>query len=284
MAVDKCYLVPEMMNDLLAELRAFIEGNDWRAVTEVEVRESRARARSLVIVHAASAARLEEMANKLRGLHERFPLSGIVALIDDGKTAHEEILGGVARLDEVIHGLTYRIGARSFFQVNIGILDAVFDDMAAAVKDLAGESIADLYCGLGTFGISLAGQAREVFGVESDPANVVYLKKNLALNKTGNFTVCEGSTEEWLGWILEKNVAAVILDPPRRGVDPGMLRELAAKPVRRLLYLSCNPTTLARDLKILRPGYSIDSVRIYDFFPHSPHIETFAVLSRQRGV
>jgi 23S rRNA (uracil1939-C5)-methyltransferase len=279
--VDACYLVPDRVNALVAELRMFIEKEEWEAAAEIEIRDSRSRGKSLIVFHLESAARLEEMAGKLTGLHLRHPVTGIVGLIRDGHKVREESLGGAARIDETIHDVYYRIGPRSFFQVNVPILERVFDDLAAALDGFEDASIADLYCGLGTFGIFLARRVREVFGVEAEAENVRWLKKNMQLNRVGNFTVCEGTSEAWLPWVLEREPGAIILDPPRRGVDPGMLEALAADPAPRLLYLSCNPTTLARDLKILAPAYTIADLRIYDFFPHTPHIETLAVLSKR---
>jgi len=279
--VDRCYLVSDQVNDLLVELVGFLNREDWEAASGLEIRESWSRGRLLGVFHLESASRIEEMAGKLSGLHLRFPLSGIVGLVRDGASVREETLGGVARLEESVAGTVYRIGPRSFFQVNVGILEKVFDDMREAAIDYAESGIADLYSGVGTFGLFLAGDAREVFGVEPDQANISFLKKNMSLNKAGNFTVCEGTSEEWLPSLLEREIGIIILDPPRRGVDPGMLRELAARPVPLVLYLSCNPATLARDLKIVLPAYEIKDLKIYDFFPHTPHIETLAVLTNR---
>jgi len=279
--VDRCYLVSDRTNDLVTELLGFINREEWEAVSGLEVRESRSRGRLLAVIHLESASRIEEMAGKMAGLHDRFPLSGIVGLVREGQRIREETLGGVARLEEEIRGTRYRIGARSFFQVNVGILEKVLDDLKETLRDFSGAGIADLYCGLGTFGLFLAGDAREVFGVEPDPANMPFLRKNMSLNRAGNFTVCEGTSEEWLPSLLERDIGVVILDPPRKGVDTGMLRELAASGVPLVLYLSCNPTTLARDLKTLLTAYEISGLKIYDFFPHTPHIETLAVLRRR---
>jgi 23S rRNA (uracil1939-C5)-methyltransferase len=279
--VDRCHLVSDAVNDLLAELIGFVDREEWDAVRGLEIRESRARAKSLVIFHVETAARIEEMAGKLSGLHHRFPLSGIVGLVSGGKRVHEETLGGVSRIEETVGGIVYRIGARSFFQTNVGILEKVFEDMKRAVGERADPVVVDLYTGLGTFGIFLAkGGAKEVFGVEPEPANLRYLKKNIEVNKAGNFAVCEGTSEDWLPSLLDRDVDVVVLDPPRRGSDAGLLADLAASEVPLVLYLSCNPTTLARDLKILLTSYEIRDLRVYDFFPHTPHIETLAVLER----
>ena len=278
--VDRCFLVADRVNDLLAELVAFLGREQWEAVSGLEIKDSRSRSRALVIFHLESPSRLEEMAGKLAGLHHRFPLSGIAALIREGSRVREMTLGGVARLEESLHGKVYRIGPRSFFQANVSILGQVLEDMEEAVRELTEPVIVDLYTGLGTFGIFLADKAREVFGVEPEPANLRCLAKNIQLNKAGNFAVCEGTSEQWLPSLLEREVGVVILDPPRKGADPGMLADLTASEVPLVLYLSCNPTTLARDLKLLLPAYRVRSLKLYDFFPHTPHIETLAVLRR----
>jgi 23S rRNA (uracil-5-)-methyltransferase RumA len=282
--VDRCHLVPDRVNDILARILAIIEGGPFRAVTGVEVKTSRSNGQSLVICDLESGAEAEKLGEALAGIKKEFALAGAIASVYDGKQHRDERLFGRDFIEDHIRGLTFRIGARSFFQTNIGILENVFDDMAAAVALQSEATVADLYSGLGTFGIFLAKKAREVFGVESEPENIAFLKKNLALNRVGNFAVCQGTTEEWLPEILERGPGVIILDPPRRGVDPRIVRGLVDDPVPLLLYLSCNPTTLARDLKGLLAAFEIKDLRVYDFFPHTPHIETLAVLEQRMPV
>jgi 23S rRNA (uracil1939-C5)-methyltransferase len=280
-AVDKCYLVPERVNDLMSRLREIVDAGPFRSVEGVEIRTSRTKGDSLVVCDLGSAAEKEALGQALAGIKRECCLAGAVASVFDGKKRWDERLFGRDFLEETIRGLTFRIGARSFFQANVGILRTVFDDFAAAAAPQAGETVADLYCGLGTFGLLLAREAREVFGVEPDPANVSFLKKNLALNGIGNFAICEGTTEEWLAEVLERQPGIVILDPPRKGVDPAVVSGLVGDPVPLMLYLSCNPATLARDLKGLLEGYVLKDLRVYDFFPHTPHIEALAVLEKK---
>ena len=100
------------------------------------------------------------------------------------------------------------------------------------------------------------------------------------MKPVGKFQHLRGDeAEEWISSISERRIDAVILDPPRKGAAPLILESLLRSPVRLVVYLSCNPTTLVRDLGKLLPGYEIAGVKIYDFFPHTPHIETCAVLS-----
>lgn len=281
-AVDRCFLVPDRVNDLLGRLRETIDAGPFPSVEAVEVRTSRTRGDSLVVCELASDADKAALGGALAALRKDCALAGAVASFADGKRRRDERLFGRDFLEEAVRGLTFRVGARSFFQANVGILERVLDDVAAAAAPRAGETVADLYCGLGTFGILLARRAREVFGVESDPGNIGFLKKNLALNGVGNFAVCEGTTEEWLAEVLERRPGVVILDPPRRGVDPAVVGALVAEPAPLLLYLSCNPATLARDLKGLLEAYELKDLRVYDFFPRTPHIETLAVLEEKR--
>ena len=286
-AVDGCALVPDRMNALLARVREAVDGGPFDSVEGVEVRTSRSSGESVVAVDLASGAEAQALGKALEALKREHSLVGAVASVYDGKRRRDEKLFGRDFVEERVGRLTFRIGARSFFQANVGILERVFDDLAAAVTGAEGggevrpePTVADLYCGLGTFGVSLAKGAREVFGVESEAANVAFLKKNLALNRVGNFAVCEGTTEEWLAEVLDREPDVVVLDPPRRGVAPSIVAGLADEPAPLVLYLSCNPTTLARDLKGLLGAYKLAGLRVYDFFPHTPHIETLAVLNR----
>jgi 23S rRNA (uracil1939-C5)-methyltransferase len=279
--VDRCHLVPERMNDLLAEVRERMNAGPWTSVTGVEIKSSRASGESLVVVHLDSGKDAAEVAAGLEEMRLRHALAGAVGFVFDGKRVAVERLFGRGFVEEKIRGLTFRIGARSFFQVNVGILERVIGDMEAAMAGMgmADPVVADMYCGIGTFGMALAGRAREVFGVESDEENIASLKKNLALNGIGNFAVCEGTSEEWMEEILERGPGVVVLDPPRRGIDGRIVEALGRGPVPVIMYLSCNPATLARDLKpLVSGGYELAALKVYDFFPHTPHIECLAIL------
>jgi len=281
-AVDRCYLVTDRVNDLMAGLLRVINEVPLTTVEGVEIRTSASSGESLVLCDLASEAETAAVAAGFGGLKREFGLAGAVASIFDGKHFRDEKLFGRDFIEERTGGLVFRIGARSFFQTNVGILERVFEDVAAAAGPTGESVIADLFCGVGTFGLFLAKRSREVFGVEPEAGNVAFLKKNLALNGIGNFAVCEGTAEEWLPEILEREPAVVVLDPPRRGVDPRIVSGLVDDPVPRIIYLSCNPTTLARDLKGFLEGYDLADVRVYDFFPHTPHIETLAVLDQRK--
>jgi 23S rRNA (uracil1939-C5)-methyltransferase len=277
---ERCELVPDEMNGLLGAVIGGIGKGDLRGVTDVEIRRSAADGRMLVSLGVGSGADLGAVRKVFGGLKDDYPLAGIVGLLNDRKKTSEVPLLGKGFVEENVAGTRFRIGARSFFQVNTEQLAAVAGEMRRIAAAAGEPRIADLYCGIGTFGVLLAPGAKEVFGVESEETNIRFLKRNLTQNGVGNYAVCEGTSEEWIGEILDRNIDLIILDPPRKGVAPGLARALAEDPVRTLIYLSCNPATLARDLKILLGAYELAEVKVFDFFPHTPHIETLTILNR----
>ena len=277
---ERCELVPDEMNGLLGAVIGGIGRGDLRGVTDVEIRRSAADGRMLVSLGVGSGPDLGAVREVFSGLKDDFPLAGIVGLLNDRKKTSEVPLLGKGFIEENVAGTRFRIGARSFFQVNVEQLTAVAGELRRIAAAAGEPRIADLYCGIGTFGVLLAPGAKEVFGVESEEANIRFLKRNLTQNGVGNYAVCEGTSEEWIEEILDRNIDLVILDPPRKGVEAGLARALAEDPVRTLIYLSCNPATLARDLKTLLGAYELAEVKVFDFFPHTPHIETLTILNR----
>jgi 23S rRNA (uracil1939-C5)-methyltransferase len=277
---DHCALVPDEINSLLGAVVEEIGSGDIRGVTDVEIRRSDADGRMLIAAFIDEGADMAAVREAFHGVGGRFPRASGVGLVRNGRRIVEVPLFGQSRIEESVAGARFRIGPRSFFQVNSGLLAAVAEEMRGLVRGAGDPTIADFYCGVGTFGILLAPSAKEVFGIEPDEENIRFLKKNLGLNRVGNYAVCEGTGEEWIDEILERRTDVVILDPPRRGVEPSIVAGLAAKPVPLVIYLSCNPSTLARDLKGLLKAYRLDMVKIFDFFPHTPHIETLVTLRR----
>lgn len=276
--VDRCYLISERMNSLLAELRQILTDQRLHPVEEVEVKESLANQESFLNLYLRELPENRAFKAVYSALRQKYSLAGMAGLLKTRTSSKPVLTAGKNSIEEEVSGRLFRVGPLSFFQVNISLLPAVVNDMRRGLQLSGSETLADLYCGVGTFGIIFAPEAREVFGVESFPENISYLKKNLILNRAGNFTVCEGTSEEWAGELLGRKIDGLILDPPRKGVAPAIVQALLARPVSRLIYLSCNPTTLIRDLKRLLTIYKLRNVYAYDFFPHTPHIETLAIL------
>jgi len=179
---------------------------------------------------------------------------------------------------ENIDDKNFLMDAESFFQVNTPMLKEVIKDMKSCLKDTDIKTIADLYCGIGTFGIILSGLAENVLGVESSADNIGYLKKNIDGNNIKNYRLYEGDCEYLAEKIFSQNIDVFILDPPRKGLGDKICRMLIERPASVIIYLSCDPATLTRDLKKLLTRYKLEKAQCYDFFPHTPHIETMCAL------
>ena len=184
-------------------------------------------------------------------------------------------------IEEIVSGKTFRIGPDSFFQINIPMLEEALREMQKYAGPDKKETIADLYCGIGTFGICLSQYAKEVIGIESAPGNISFLKSNLKLNQIKNFRLYEGACEKLFPSLMNSGIDTLMLDPPRKGLDNMLCQNILLSSIKKIMYLSCNPPTLSRDLKILGRRYQVKILHIFDFFPQTPHIETLAILEKK---
>ena len=172
----------------------------------------------------------------------------------------------------------YEFNAASFFQVNHDLLEALISE---AINDASGESAVDLYCGVGLFTLALARRFERVVAVEANPSAARFARRNLHQAGISNTKVVTDRVGDWLR--AKVGAAApidfLLLDPPRAGVEDDAIETLLNLKPRRLSYVSCDPATLARDLKaLLAGGYSLDSLRAFDLFPQTHHVETVSHL------
>lgn len=182
-------------------------------------------------------------------------------------------LGNPVLEDELL-GKSFVYDVDSFFQVNIPI----FERALTAVKDHITEpELTDMYAGVGSIGLSVA--ADKIDLVELDPATARMASQNAANAESMVVNVIETSTEKALGYITADK--PVIFDPPRAGLHPKVVRRVLETLPEKVIYLSCDPSTQARDLALLQDKYSIEFFEAYNFFPRTPHIETLAVLKRR---
>ncbi len=280
--VDHCHLVTDSLGGALRGARDAAAETGAREIEAVEVRAGHPEGRPLVIYHLSPGARAKAVRAAAKALEARKTLAGIVAVITERRGVREMRLAGRDFVKAQIGGSVFQIGARAFFQVNAPQLEKVAAAVASRIRGLGRPVVADLYCGIGTFGLLLSGVAERVIGVESEPENIADLERNVALNGAGNFSVRQDRSEAWVAHLAEEYVDAVVADPPRKGLDRAVVEALVARPVPLLAYLSCNPSTLARDIKGLRGAYDVAGLRVYDFFPQTPHIETLVFLERKK--
>jgi len=182
-------------------------------------------------------------------------------------------------------GITFAISPLSFYQVNPGQTEKLYS-LALDYADLTGnETVWDLYCGIGTISLFLAGKAKQVYGVEIVPQAIEDAKKNAINNGIENAKFFVGKAEEVLPEKYENEgifADIIVVDPPRKGCDSACLETMLKMQPKRIVYVSCDSATLARDLKILcEGGYEIQKVRGVDQFGHTTHVETVVLINKE---
>lgn len=193
-------------------------------------------------------------------------------------------LYGEGYIMDRINELSFYISPRSFFQVN-PMQTKVLYEKALEYADLTGEeTVFDLYCGIGSISLFLAQKAKKVYGIEIVPEAIEDAKKNAELNNLTNTEFILGAAEEEVPKLYEKGITAdvVVVDPPRKGCEEKVLETMVKMDPRRIVYVSCNPSTLARDLAYLEEnGYETREVQPVDLFPHSAHVECVALMYKR---
>lgn len=291
--IEECLIQPARGNDILAETRRYIRDSElpvyglkshegfWRFLM---VRHSAARDQWMVNIVTAreDRAAVQPLAGRLR---ERFP--EVVSVVNNvtarkaGIAAGEfEVhLAGDAVIRDRIGDFSFEISANSFFQTNTRGAERLY----GVVRDFAGltgaETVLDLYCGTGTIGLFLSEAAREVVGIEMAESSVADARRNAEMNGVANCRFLAGDMKDVLP-AAGVSPDVVVVDPPRAGLHKDVVPQLLDLRPRRIVYVSCNPTTLARDLALMAEAYDVAEVQPVDLFPHTYHIESVARLER----
>jgi 23S rRNA (uracil1939-C5)-methyltransferase len=206
--------------------------------------------------------------------------AGVAETTRDGTT---EVVSGREHLEEELLGLRLRISPDAFFQTNTEMAERLYG-AAAELAGLSGrELVLDLYCGIGTIALALALDAREVYGVEVVERAVADAIDNARINGIDNANFFAGDVRTAMRPLLERSGKAdvVVVDPPRAGLSQKVVRRVLEAEAARIVYVSCNPTTLAPNVRQMADaGYELKAVRPVDMFPQTPHIECVALLER----
>ncbi len=205
---------------------------------------------------------------------------GVAETTRDGKTV---LLQGEEYIEETLCGLRFRISHEAFFQTNSEMAERLYAEAAASAGLTGSERLYDLFCGIGTIGLSLAKQARELWGVEIVEQATVDAARNAALNGIGNAHFVAGDVRTEMRPLVERagQPDVVLVDPPRAGLSQKVVRRILETEPKRIVYVSCNPSTLAPNARQMADaGYELKSVKPVDMFPQTPHIEAVALLER----
>lgn len=256
--------------------------------------ERTAKATEQTVVTCTTAEPSAELAHQAAALMRQLP--GAVGITNSYDLSSQNaivgrkhtVIAGEPQIEEQIGGVRYRVSAGSFFQVNVEIVGRIFEMMRPGLD--TPRKIVDLYCGAGTFSLFFAKLGSEVLGVEENAQAIAEARENAALNQLeGSVKFVAGRVEELIrrGEVRRALEGAQIafLDPPRKGSDEVTLEAVAQSGVPNIWYLSCDPATLARDLKFLSSkGYRLGVVQPFDMFPHTGHIETLVTLYRESAM
>lgn len=195
----------------------------------------------------------------------------------------EKVLYGEPYITDTLFGKVYHISAQSFYQVNTSQTEKLYQTAIEFAKLTPEDVVIDAYCGIGTIGLSLAEKVKQVYGVEMAKSAIRDAKLNAMANEIENISFETGKAE----YVMKKwqeeaiSVDVVFVDPPRKGLDPHFIEATVEMKPKKLIYISCNPATLARDAKILaEKGYKIEKVQPVDMFPQTAHVETIVLLQR----
>ena len=260
------------------------QGRQKLPVSGAQVRSSYARNNCLITFRGATAqddlSNLENVAAFINAELGEFS-SGIGVAGRNKKGVFLKKLSGQLHLDEYLEPFHYRISPQSFFQINPLQAGVLYKEALLLAGNPA--TAYDLYCGTGNFSLYLSRTAEKVIGIDSEKAAIEDARFNATLNSINNITFINKPAEDVTSIVPgSKRPVTVFLNPPRKGCPASLLETVIKAKPERIVYISCNPATLARDLAVLvKHGFNLQQVQPVDMFPHTSHLETIALLTQQ---
>ncbi len=293
--IERCWLTTDLGNALRLAVRDWARSERLPAYSQEEqtgylrhlvVREGRNTGQALVQLVTAPGELMSARESFVAALR-RFPeVRSIHWSVNDRPSEvtnlPTRLLWGEDAIEEELCGLRFRVRPNAFLQTNTAMAEQLYE-LSRSYAGLTGEeTVYDLYCGIGTIGLTFARRALTVWGVEVSEESVACALENAELNGIANTAFFAGEVGESLEELADRagKPDVVVVDPPRAGLSGKALRRMARLEAARIVYVSCNPTTLAGNLKTLREdwGYRLERVRPVDMFPHTPHVEAVALL------
>jgi 23S rRNA (uracil1939-C5)-methyltransferase len=296
LGIERCWLTTELGNSIRNTVR------DWAREERLEAfdqAEATGYLRHLVVREGRNTGQaLVQLVTHERERFDRERLIEVLTAFPEVRSIHwsvndtpaevtnlpSKLVWGDEAIEEEIGGLRFRVRPNAFLQTNTRMAERLYELAAEAAGLTGGETVYDLYCGIGTIGLSLARGAMTVWGVEISEESVACAIENAELNAVGNAAFFAGNVGEVLRELRDRagEPHVVVVDPPRAGLAGKALRRLGELAAPRVVYVSCNPTTLAGDAKRLADdyGYRLVRARPVDMFPHTPHVECVALLER----
>ncbi|SEO05211.1 23S rRNA (uracil1939-C5)-methyltransferase [Amphibacillus marinus] len=296
--MDRCIITSEV-NDRMVEavraiasklgISAYDEQTHRGILRHIMVRTGENTGQTMIVL----VTRTNELPHKkklIEQLTQNFPsITSIMQSVNQERTnvilgRRTKCLWGKEYIYDTIGEIKFAISAKSFYQVNPTQTKALYDKTLAFANLTGGETVIDAYCGIGTISLFLAERAKKVYGVEIVPEAIEDAKQNAKLNGIRNTEFVVGQAEKVMPWWTAQGLKpdVIVVDPPRKGCDEALLQAMLQMKPDRIVYVSCNPSTLARDLQILEDGgYQTQKVQPVDMFPQTAHVETLVKLQRR---
>ncbi len=291
-----CQIQPALFNELLEWTLGFMKKEGIPAYEEqgysgvvrhLYLRQGEATGQVLVCL-VINGTDFKEKKRFAQGIAEAFPQVKTVCINYNNRNTNvvlgkeTEIVLGEGFIEDLLLGKRYRIAPKAFYQVNRRQTEVLYQKVIDLLELSGGECLLDLYCGIGTIGLSMAEKVKELVGVEIVPEAVENAKENARLNGVANAEFfCADAKEAAKRFAEEgKQFDCIVVDPPRKGCDQQTLDAIRKMAPKKLVYVSCNSATLARDLKILTEDFEIKNVTPVDLFPRTHHVETVVLLER----
>ncbi len=236
----------------------------------------------VLITNDAKIVRFNEFVSEL--VREMPHISGVLQNINNRRTnvilgTEEKLWYGKPFIEEKLHGLTFQVSSKSFFQVNTRQAEVLYERALTLAKLNKNNVVLDAYSGTGTIALLASLKAKHVIGVEILKEAVKDAKLNAQRNNIDNVTFYEEDVSVFLkNNPAAKNIDTVIVDPPRKGLTTNFINDLISSNINKLVYISCNPATLARDLSLLLFNFQLMAIEAVDMFPRTSHVETVVIL------
>ena len=295
--IERCWISSDLSNALRDTVRDWARAEKLEPYDQAEhtgylrhlvIREGRNTGQALVQLVTAPGERFDR--DELVEVLRRFPeVRSIHWAVNESQAEVTNLpttlLWGDDAIEEELCGLRFRVRPNAFLQTNTKMAERLYE-LAGEYAGLTGnETVYDLYCGVGSIGLTLASQALTVWGVEVSEESVACALENAELNGIANAAFFAGEVGASLEELRERAGPpdVLVVDPPRAGLSGKALRRAARLEAPRFVYVSCNPTTLAGNVKELERdwGYKLERVRPVDMFPHTPHVESVALLTKR---
>ena len=292
--IKQCEIMPTLGNKILEDVREFIKASYFQAYN---LKNHEGFWRFLMLRHSVAfdtwmvnvvttVKKIDVVQNLADLLAQKYPqIKSILNNITDSKSGvsidkEEIVLYGEDHIKEKLGKFEFKISANSFFQTNTRSCEKLYSKVSEYAALTGNEIVMDLYSGTGTIPIWLSDQAKMVYGIEIVKSAVIDAKKNAHLNGIENCEFFEGDIKDVLPR-LKKKPDVMIIDPPRVGMHKDVVGQVLLISPEKIVYVSCNPSTLARDLEMLAPKYEISQIQPIDMFPHTYHIESIALLLKK---